>query len=108
VREFGLYTASRYRLARSKNKNLVPSFKKIITHWGLFSKLIETTLRTTLRGQFAVFLRLWEKNGKFPTVLDCKREFINIEEIVSMFGSMSGLKTFLDFCEKWKGQYYEK
>jgi hypothetical protein len=103
VREYGLYTAEAYRAARKRNPELIPSFKKIITQWGLFSNLREATLRSTVKGNLVVFLRLWEKLGKIPTVKDCKLEFVDLDEIASMFGSMSGLKSFLAFCDKRRG-----
>jgi len=103
IREYGLYSAAAYRAARKRNPETIPSFKKILTHWGLFSNLREATLRSTVKGKLVVFLRLWEKLGKVPTVKDCKLEFIELDEIAAMFGSMSGLKSFLAFCDKRRG-----
>jgi hypothetical protein len=95
VRDWGLYSARAYRAARKKAPTVVPSMKKILTHWGAFSKLVEVSIRTSTKGHVTALIKLCEKMGCIPSAKDCRDAFIDLESILVEFGSIKALKQFL-------------
>jgi hypothetical protein len=104
IRDWGLYSVVAYRKARAKSPGIVPSFRKLTTHWGTFSKAVEASLRTTLKGKMNTFLILYERLGRMPTAKECREAHIEVEDAVEVFGgSMKALKEFLACIGRLRG-----
>jgi hypothetical protein len=103
ILDYGLYSAPAYRAARSKMPHVVPSFKKLLTHWGKFSTATEAALRMTAKGQVTAFLRLRDQLGRMPDERDCTLAYIDYSSVVGVFGSISSLNKFVAINDKQKG-----
>jgi len=97
VRDWGLYSARAYRAARAKSPAVIPSMRKILTHWGYFSNLIDASIRTSTKGQVTALIMLSNKIGCIPSAKDCRDAFIDLDLILEQFGSRAALKNFLAF-----------
>ena len=99
VIEFGLWDSRSYQKAKSKRPDVLASMRKIKKEFGSWSVLTNMAKCFSLRETMSGYVELKEKLGKFPMVDECRKNKLDIDKAVSMFGSKKKLDEFIAMME---------
>ena len=87
VIEFDLWTQAKYLEARKRSPEIIPSINFVYREWGKWSNLTSYAREYSMRKVLDLYMALWRRIGKTPTVKDCNEEGISLESPILHFGS---------------------
>lgn len=95
VSEFGLWSKSKYNIARSNRPDIIPPMREVILCWGRFANMIECAKRRDVRKSIDEYAKYILAHGnKIPSSDELNKAGLRIGSAVEIFGCK---KKFDDF-----------
>lgn len=98
--QFGLFDAEKYRAARKKRPDVIPSMNQVLKQFGTWTNASAIAARISMQYRIDEYLKLKKRYGRWPTPTECRNAKINIEPLVNIHGSKRALDAFLDKAQK--------
>ena len=100
IASFELWTWRKYKEARKRRPDIVPSECHVIHHFGRWSLAIYFAEKILAKGVIQSCMRFKKRNDRWPRISDCKNEGIDIGLLITIHGTKRKLDAFLDSMER--------
>jgi hypothetical protein len=99
VIEFDLWTQAKYRAARQRSPDIIPSINFVYKEWGKWSNLTAYAREVSMKKVLNSYMAFWRRLGRVPTIKECEEEVINLEKPIKHFGSKREMDKLLSELE---------
>jgi hypothetical protein len=99
VIQFGLWTYDKYRKARAKRPDIVPSYYEVRKRWGKFSNLIVYAEKVSMCATLESYRNFKRRLGAVPTMDQCRKEGVDLSVALEFFGSKKSVDAFVNQLE---------
>ena len=92
-----LWTQSQWMAARRRNPELIPSSRQVRRVWGGFGNMFFAAMKESPHKTFDDYLRLEQKLGHLPSVMDCRDAGLDLTALRRLLGNKWQLTDLLKY-----------